>query len=384
MKKTTIFLVFSLAASGFAFAQSPRAVLEKIREIKLLESTRDDVKRILADYESDDDDYRQDFSKDDWDIEVYYRKGYCTQIDDEDNEDSDRWNIPEKTVTHIEISPPGSIKTNDLGYDLSELKKEQRYANVEDFFVYYSKESGIYFEADEDQVQKILLFPARSNISRLCDNNEASKKFYASEDWFGDLKLENRNAIFEHGVSNVTDLTLSATEITVICNNSAQTNNWPNEVKEISVKTVGSDPENDVLTYNYTVTGGKIVGSGAEVIWDLTGAKPGSYTITAGVDDGCGICGQTQTEKVIVKECPNRAANTEKVFPANREFYREVKENERSTKTSRETNKTSRRVRRKSSLKIKKSHSRRAFSPSKGKLRNPGRKDRTKADGRLN
>jgi hypothetical protein len=55
------------------------------------------------------------------------------------------------------------------------------------------------------------------------------------------------------------------------------------------------------LTYNYTVSGGKIIGSGAEVIWDLSNALIGTYTITGGVDDGCGICGATKTKTVVIK-----------------------------------------------------------------------------------
>jgi hypothetical protein len=69
------------------------------------------------------------------------------------------------------------------------------------------------------------------------------------------------------------------------------------------VTTTAVDPENDVLTYNYTVSGGRIVGQGANVSWDLTGAQPGTYTITAGVDDGCGVCGKTQTRTITVTEC---------------------------------------------------------------------------------
>ncbi|MCS6874924.1 MAG: hypothetical protein NZM17_09640 [Pyrinomonadaceae bacterium] len=71
----------------------------------------------------------------------------------------------------------------------------------------------------------------------------------------------------------------------------------------VSVRTTAVDPENDVLTYNYTVSGGRIVGQGANVTWDLTGVRPGTYTITVGVDDGCGVCGKTQTRTVEVREC---------------------------------------------------------------------------------
>jgi hypothetical protein len=55
------------------------------------------------------------------------------------------------------------------------------------------------------------------------------------------------------------------------------------------------------LLYVYKVSGGRIVGTGKDVMWDLADAKPGIYTITAGVDDGCGICGETKTKEITVK-----------------------------------------------------------------------------------
>jgi hypothetical protein len=75
--------------------------------------------------------------------------------------------------------------------------------------------------------------------------------------------------------------------------------------RTISVATRAVDPENDVLTYNYTVSGGRIVGTGANVQWDLSTAQTGTYTITTGVDDGCGVCGRTNTQTITVRECPD-------------------------------------------------------------------------------
>lgn len=69
----------------------------------------------------------------------------------------------------------------------------------------------------------------------------------------------------------------------------------------VNVITTATDPEGDVLTYNYTVSGGRIVGAGTKVTWDLNGVLPGIYTITAGVDDGCGLCGKTETRTVKVE-----------------------------------------------------------------------------------
>ena len=105
--------------------------------------------------------------------------------------------------------------------------------------------------------------------------------------------------------ANVTALTLSQSRVTIPCGPNEQPREGTTCSSEMTtnVTTTAVDPENDVLTYNYTVTGGRIVGQGANVSWDLTGVNPGTYTITSGVDDGCGVCGQTKTETVTVEKC---------------------------------------------------------------------------------
>ena len=106
--------------------------------------------------------------------------------------------------------------------------------------------------------------------------------------------------------ANVDSVTLGATVITLPCRpGTMSASNACNDNKTISVATRASDPENDVLTYNYTVSGGRIVGTGANVQWDLSSAQAGTYTITTGVDDGCGVCGKTDTKTITVRECPD-------------------------------------------------------------------------------
>jgi hypothetical protein len=105
---------------------------------------------------------------------------------------------------------------------------------------------------------------------------------------------------------NVTNLTVSDSEITLPCQPGFQsTSGGCSDSTSVQVTTTALDPENDVLTYNYTVSAGRIVGTGATVSWDLSGVPTGSYTITAGVDDGCGICGKTMTQTVRVVDCPD-------------------------------------------------------------------------------
>ena len=65
----------------------------------------------------------------------------------------------------------------------------------------------------------------------------------------------------------------------------------------------GTDPDNDPLTYSYSVSGGKIVGSGSSVQFDSTGLAPGTYTIKCTVDDGRGGTAEA-SGTVEVKEPP--------------------------------------------------------------------------------
>lgn len=114
-----------------------------------------------------------------------------------------------------------------------------------------------------------------------------------------------RQAEVENKPADVTGLTVSDNLIKLGCpaGQVPAEGQVCNDSTTVSVTTTAVDPENDVLTYNYTVSGGRIVGTGANVSWDLSGVAPGTYTITAGVDDGCGLCGKTQTQTVTVEPC---------------------------------------------------------------------------------
>src|SRR5690606_9062503 len=118
-------------------------------------------------------------------------------------------------------------------------------------------------------------------------------------------RRNKRQAEVENQFANVDSVTLSKTTVNIPCEPGYRPKEGTtcDDDQTISVATAASDPENDVLTYNYTVSGGRIVGSGANVSWDLSGVEPGTYTITAGVDDGCGLCGRTDTKTVEVVKC---------------------------------------------------------------------------------
>jgi hypothetical protein len=60
--------------------------------------------------------------------------------------------------------------------------------------------------------------------------------------------------------------------------------------------------DEEVLNFNYTVSGGEIVGKGPRVKWDLSKVQPGIYAISGGADDGCGFCGPLTTRFVSVND----------------------------------------------------------------------------------
>lgn len=125
---------------------------------------------------------------------------------------------------------------------------------------------------------------------------------YIAQLWFG--RRNPRQAEEINKAANVDSVTLSGTTITLPCPPGRRPMAGQcDDNHTISVATHASDPENDPLIYNYTVSGGRIIGTGANVQWDLSGAQPGTYTITTGVDDGCGICGKTNTQTIRVEEC---------------------------------------------------------------------------------
>jgi hypothetical protein len=104
-------------------------------------------------------------------------------------------------------------------------------------------------------------------------------------------------------VAIIKNLILSRTEVIASCsaNNTACSNN--NQSIQISTETFNE--ANDVLVYDYKISGGKIVGKGEKVVWDLSGEKPGIYTITGSVDDGVGAYANPITKEVRVVECPD-------------------------------------------------------------------------------
>ena len=100
MKNLILSIFFALILCGLTLAQSPLPELEKVKEIKLLESTRDDVRRILDGYDFDfsvDSNYYEWFSTKDASVKIDYSGGKCSA-------DSGEWIFSDWLVTDIYVA----------------------------------------------------------------------------------------------------------------------------------------------------------------------------------------------------------------------------------------------------------------------------------------
>jgi hypothetical protein len=81
--------------------------------------------------------------------------------------------------------------------------------------------------------------------------------------------------------------------------------NCPGEGSSVQLAADAVSPQGLPLRYNWTATGGRIVGTGASTTWDFSGVQPGTYTVTVEVNSGreqdCTAFTQTA---VVVRECP--------------------------------------------------------------------------------
>lgn len=81
--------------------------------------------------------------------------------------------------------------------------------------------------------------------------------------------------------------------------------NCPGDGSQVQLAAEAVSPQGLQLRYNWSASGGRIVGSGANTTWDFSGVQPGTYTVTVEVNSGreqdCTAFTQTT---VVVRECP--------------------------------------------------------------------------------
>jgi hypothetical protein len=76
----------------------------------------------------------------------------------------------------------------------------------------------------------------------------------------------------------------------------------PSENQTVRLVATVSDIENDQLSFEWSVSGGRIIGEGASVDWDLSGVANGKYNASVTVSDG-GSKKVTGDTSVVIEEC---------------------------------------------------------------------------------
>ena len=121
-----------------------------------------------------------------------------------------------------------------------------------------------------------------------------------------------RDRLILNAPPTINSIVLSTAEVIVCPSDPCKNNPLDSKVK---LTVSATDPDNDVLSYIYKVSGGKIVKQeGANAEWDLAGVEPGTYFVTVSIDDDelFGTDGSApRTEQVIVRKCsPSNSINS--------------------------------------------------------------------------
>ena len=103
--------------------------------------------------------------------------------------------------------------------------------------------------------------------------------------------------------AKVESLDLNKTQVIIPCPPGINTPEYCSDDMSVDVFTKAIGKNHNALIYKYTISGGKIIGQGAKVKWDLSGVRPGIYEIKAEVDEGCNFCGESVSKIVEVKQC---------------------------------------------------------------------------------
>lgn len=282
-------LALSLIVSGVACAQIPEKVFHTAQKIRHLDSNRQDVRKLFTEYESDLDEDSEDdtFTAPGVEVVVLYASGECSDTAGS-HSFSEVWNVKSGKVIKVKIRFDDPVGLAEFTLDTSSLTKEMRDEVEPGDHVQFNKANGIMFDIGERGVERIVLFPPASKETSLCRDNTWGRGFYSSKVWFDEFNLDF-TCNLKNLPADVDGLELSTAQVEATLD------------KTITVVTTASDPENDVLSYTYVVSGGRIRGTGYKVTWDLTGVVAGTYTITAGVDDGLGVVGRTITKSITVK-----------------------------------------------------------------------------------
>lgn len=222
-------------------------------------------------------------------VYVSYSSGECNDAIVDDSDwiygflGPDVWNVPAGKIVRVTFEPKAPVPLRDLGINLAKYKRERLYRIYRDYFVYFSKSEGIAIKAWGDQVESITFSPPSEHFRYLCDS-PIVRKHYSNDKWRVISEKNKDYCVLFNKPANVRNVSVLSSE----------------EENRFKIVVTADDPENDVLTFIYLVSGGRITSKGANATWDLSAERPGTYEIKVAADDGSGPRGLWASEKITI------------------------------------------------------------------------------------
>jgi hypothetical protein len=288
MRKLTLCVVLVCLPILAVRAQTFVEDLEKIKQIRLLVDTKAEVDALLT---ADTGFlFNNRYSRLNSHLTVYFSEGHCPNEREHAVSEND-WEVPKGKAVLLVLRPKSEMRIAEAGINYSAFRREkaERSSPFDQVYFFVDKKKGIGISTWDKKLDSVFLFPSESSNPLLCKQKEV-QEYYASDKWVRrskSLHAPNNNGIYYSTPANVVALALDTTDLS--------------RHRRVRVETTAVDKENEPITYRYVLSGGKIVGDGAKVVWDLAGVAPGTYSIIAGADDGDGAGGKYIKRTIVVE-----------------------------------------------------------------------------------
>ncbi len=222
-------------------------------------------------------------------VYVSYSSGTCNDatVDVSDWIDGflgpDVWNVPAGRIVRVTFELKTPVDLRDLGINLAKYKRVRLYRIYRDYFVYFSKSEGVAIKAWGNQVESITFSPPSEHFHNLCDS-PIVRKHYSNDKWRVISEKNKDYCVLFNKPANVRNVSVLSI----------------GEENKFKIVVTADDPENDVLTFTYLVSVGRVTRKGANATWDLSAEGPGTYEIKVAADDGSGPRGLWASEKITI------------------------------------------------------------------------------------
>lgn len=188
--------------------------------------------------------------------------------------------LPQDTVLLIEVRPKRKATLRSLGFDVTSLSRfdasEPKGLGI---WGYVDARAGIVIRTYKGIVTQIDYIASRRDLSRCLGYYSDPKSFVS--------------VLIEPSLPVCAGITADPINVEV--------------GRQVKLTVNASTPDGKVMTFTWTTTGGRLIGSGTNVTLDTSSMTPGTYTITAQTDDGFGHTVECSTTITVTANIEHHA-----------------------------------------------------------------------------